>query len=503
MELAHLKGIIMAEHIFTRTELENILSNTVGKTLGQVDKNRVFDKTVDKPKITGIAGDVVEQSILGYPADPKSEPDLLVDGSPVELKTTGLKRVSARDKSGHKLEAKEPMSITAVSLDKIASQTDFYKSKLWHKLEEMLLVYYLYDSSTTVSASEYSNFPIQGFHFYQFSPDDQKIIANDWKIVRDFVANVINNKLDTETEYPKISKLRSQMAYLDTAPKYPNNPRFRLTRAVVTTIARSYLGKEFEPLLPQVDFSSFQELDNILSNLSKRFRGKTISEIASELKVELPLSKNGKVTKQASSIIVARMFSETASSLEDIELFNKFNICYKTITLTKQGKRTEDTKFLNVNFQEWADEAIDFESSFIYSFFAEHKFLFAIFEEQKSKDLYENNVFIGFKRISFDDDFLINEVQRTWGRVRELVNEDKLVNEKLYKKDGSPKINKTGIQQEAPNLPKAENYPLFLRGTGGDSTKKPLSINGVDMYYQNFWLKGSYLADLLSNVDYL
>lgn len=493
----------MAEHIFSRVEVDNILKTTVGKTLGQIDKNHIFDRTITSPKITGIAGDVIEQSVFDYPADPKSEPDLLIDGRPVELKTTGLKRVSSRDRSGHKLEAKEPMSITAVSLNQIANQNDFYNSQLWHKLEELLLVYYLYDSSSTVPAKEYANFPIQGYHFYQFSKDEQKIIENDWKIVRDFVANVWENNLDTEVEFPKISKLRNQMAYLDTAPKYPNKPRFRLTRAVVTTIARSYLGEHFEPLLPQATFSSFKELDKVLSNLARKYKGKTISEIATELCVNLPLSKNGKVTKQASSVIVARMFSETASSLEDIELFNKFSICYKTITLTTQGNRTEDTKFLKVDFQEWADKEINFESSFIYSFFAEQKFLFAIFEEQKSNDLYENNIFLGFKRISFDDEFLTTEVQKTWERVRELVNGKKLINEKLYKKDGSPKINKTGIQQEAPNLPKSESYALFLRGTGSDSTKKPLTINGVKMYYQNFWLKGCYLVDLLSSVDYL
>ena len=87
--------------------------------------------------------------------------------------------------------------------------------------------------------------------------------------------------------------------------------------------------------------------------------------------------------------------------------------------------------------------------------------------------------------------------------MRELVNGKKLINEKIYKKDGSPKMNKTGIQQEAPNLPKSKSYAVFLRGSGSDSTKKPLAINGVQMYYQNFWLKGSYLVDLLSNVDYL
>lgn len=281
----------MAEHIFSRVEVDNILKATVGKTLGQVDKNHIFDRTITNPKITGIAGDVIEQSVFDYPADTKSEPDLLIDGRPVELKTTGLKRVSSRDKSGHKLEAKEPMSITAVSLNQIANQNDFYNSQLWHKLEELLLVYYLYDSSSTVPAKEYANFPIQGYHFYKFSKDEQKIIENDWKIVRDFVANVWENNLDTEVEFPKISKLRNQMAYLDTAPKYPNKPRFRLTRAVVTTIARSYLGVHFEPLLPQANFSSFQELDKILSNLARKYKGKTISEIATELRIDLPLSK--------------------------------------------------------------------------------------------------------------------------------------------------------------------------------------------------------------------
>ncbi|HEY9950086.1 TPA: MutH/Sau3AI family endonuclease [Neisseria meningitidis] len=491
----------MANHIFKRTELESILNKAVGKTLGEVDKNKVFGKTIGNPKITGIAGDVVEQSVLGYPADSKSEPDLLVDGIPVKLKTTGLKKVGKRDKSGYRLAAKEPMSITAVSLDKIAGQTDFYQSPLWHKLREMLLVYYLYDSPTTVAASEYADFPIQGFHFYRFSPEDRKIIENDWKIVRDFVANVINNNLDKETEYPKISKLRNQMAYLDTAPKYPNNPRFRLKTAVVTTIARSYFGKEFAPLLPQAGFSSFQELDKVLSNLSVRYRGKTISEIADDLGV--PLAKNGKIGKQASSIIIARMFSNMASKLEDIELFNKFDICYKTVTLTQQGKRTEDIKFLKVDFQEWADKDIDFEASFIYSFFAGQKFLFAVFEEQKPNDLYENNVFIGFKRIAFDDDFLNGEVRKTWERIRELINQKKLISEKLYRKDGSPKMNKTGIQQEVPNFPKAGQYAVFLRGTGSDSTEKPFSINGIRMYHQNFWLKGSYLAGLLDKADYL
>lgn len=180
----------MADHVFTEEEVVRILDKVVGKTLGQIDKNNVFDKTKEKPKITGIAGDVIEQSVFGYQADTKQEADLLIDGRPVELKTTGLKKSSPKSKSKYALEAKEPMSITAVSVDKIGSQDNFYESTLWHKLEELLLVYYLYDSDKTVKASEYSNFPIQGYQFLIFSEEDKKVLENDWKIVRDFVRNV-------------------------------------------------------------------------------------------------------------------------------------------------------------------------------------------------------------------------------------------------------------------------------------------------------------------------
>lgn len=57
----------MALHKFTRKELDKIFKDAVGNTLGDCDVNNVFAKTIKSPKITGIAGDVVEQSILGYP----------------------------------------------------------------------------------------------------------------------------------------------------------------------------------------------------------------------------------------------------------------------------------------------------------------------------------------------------------------------------------------------------------------------------------------------------
>ena len=60
----------MAEmHPYRKNDLFQRLNAYLGKTLGEADSNNVFDRTIKHPKITGIAGDVVEQSILGYPAD--------------------------------------------------------------------------------------------------------------------------------------------------------------------------------------------------------------------------------------------------------------------------------------------------------------------------------------------------------------------------------------------------------------------------------------------------
>ena len=51
---------------FTKDQVFEILTGAIGKTLGEVDKSRQFDRTIGKPKVTGIAGDVIEQSVFGY-----------------------------------------------------------------------------------------------------------------------------------------------------------------------------------------------------------------------------------------------------------------------------------------------------------------------------------------------------------------------------------------------------------------------------------------------------
>jgi len=127
----------MAGNVFSKDDLDRMLLEIKGKKLGEVDTRNVFDKTIQNSKITGIAGDVIQQSVLGCPADNEQRPDLCVDGVEIELKVTGVRQPN--DEGVY--EAKETMSITAVSVTSI-SREEFESSNFWHKLAHMLIVYY-------------------------------------------------------------------------------------------------------------------------------------------------------------------------------------------------------------------------------------------------------------------------------------------------------------------------------------------------------------------------
>ena len=490
---------VLTGHVFTKKQLETIFSNVVGKTLGQVDRNHIFDRTKTSPKITGIAGDVIEQSVLGYPPDSKQRPDLFVDGIDVELKTTGIR--PPKKKSSDHYEAKEPMSITAVSPEKIIKE-DFETSNYWHKLENLLLVYYLYDSDVTVKAKDYANFPIKSYQFHQFSNEDKEILKNDWCMVRDFIRKLQEEYDHPKDEYPRISsELRKDLMFIDIAPKWPHPPRFRLKRATVSNIVQKHFGEKFEEL--KTNYSTFKELDEKLHQLTEWHRGKTIMQLMSELNIPIILNGKGDVSKSISEQIVVRMFGAKSKKTSKIELFSKIGIIPKTITQTKQGTRTEDTKLFPIDFTEWTDESIEFEDSFVFNYFNNH-FLYILFEEPSSTSKLLENKFLGFKRLVFSHDLIDHDVRKVWNEGRGLINNNQLKETIEIDKDGNPVINKkTGKFKTSINLPKSKDHIFFMRGTGEDSNKKTLVLNGIHMYPQNLWVKGKTLVTMLNELDFI
>lgn len=479
-------------HFFHKDELIKILDSCLNKTLGEVDSNNVFDRTKENPKITGIAGDVIEQSVLGYPADTRQEPDLNIDGIKTELKTTGIKYLNNKTK----FSAKEPMSITAVSPDTIVNEK-FLESNFWHKLEHMLFVYYLYDSPTTVKAAQYANFPIKGYQFHEFDSEDIEILKNDWKIVRDFIINLQENYQNYEDEYPRISyELRPKLMYIDTAPKWPNRPRFRLKRKIVSNIIQEHFGETLEQLPGK--YTSYSEIEGKCHELAEEYKGKTIGELINLLDINV-----NTINKAIGEQIIVKMFGGKSKKMQDIELFNKLGIIGKTITLNEKKRRKEDMKLFTIDFDEIANAECEFEDSQFYDYFANNKFLCIVFQKPYADAERGEDVFVGFKMIDFDEEFIQENVKNIWLKIKDLVNNNKLEDVISLDKNGNPIINKNGVIRSAPNFPKSSEGNLFVRGTSSTSDVKPLKINGIEMYYQQIWIKGLYIVEKLEYEDYL
>ena len=483
--------------IFTRQEIDSLLSTSMGKTLEQVDKAGLFAYHEGKSKVTGIAGDVIEISVLGCERDSKQEPDIIVDGVQVELKTTGLIKPKKKD-SPYLYECKEPVSITAVSIPVIVKE-EFETSNFWHKLAHVLWVYSWYNSPVTVKLDGYKNFPILGFQFYEFDETDRLRLKQDWLLVRDFLIVIHRDypeQSDREKQYPRLShELRSQLMLIDTAPKYPNPPRFRLKRSFATAIADAYFTKKSLEKL-KTPITKYADIDAKCDELNKAYVGKNFAEIAHSLNVQLDNVKN------FAELVVLKMFGSNVSSLNKIDDFVKIGLIAKSLPLDYKGTPKESMKMFMPNFNEWVNED-SFEESFLRDYFSEHQFLFIVYQYKEKNNKNPQTIeFVGFKRIMITDDFIETEVKKCWSEVRSLIKDKRLVIEKKYRKDGAPIINpKTGVQQESPNFPKEAEYDVFLRGSGADSSDKckTLEINGLRMLPQEVWLSRKATLDFYLN----
>ena len=509
---------------YTKDFIYNLLEGVKGKTLGEVDKSNQFARTQKSEKITGIAGDVIEQSVFGYERDSKQECDIEIDGVLTELKTTGVRipktnEKKAKGKTGHEynilLSAKEGISITGVTLEPTI-QTDFFTSHFWEKSKHLLIVFYDYRSYDVVPASHYAEFPIVDYCYNSFSEEERDKLRNDWEIVRDYLQPLYEKYKNPDERRSKMEGfthvVRQNLLLIELVPGYKKrvnkdntfsyqHPRYRLKKTFVDTIVKGHFNQsraDFEVKL-QEPFNSFAELDKRCHLLTEKYKNHSLVQLKEELAIDLQISQ-----KNFTAVCIVKMFDATCNLLSQISDFNKTGIIPKTITITPSGDRTEDMKLKRIDFEEWADRDVDFSDSEIYSYFCEHSFLCPIFCEYDSQDA-SKTIFLGFKRFAFDEDFIENEVRRTWEDSRHLIHTNQLEWEYVLDKKGNKRLNKSGSYMGAPNFPKSIDHEVFFRGGNNDSSDKAKTecVNGIDMLPQFFWLKGSFIANKLKTKDYI
>lgn len=503
---------------FTKEQVYNLLEKVKGKSLGEVDSSRQFDRTIDSPKITGIAGDVIEQSVFGYQKDSKQECDIEIDGVLTELKTTGVRVPKAdlkavRGKKGEAynayLGAKEGISITGVTFEPTI-QLDFNTSHFWEKSQRLLIIFYEYKSYEVVPASGYAKFPIVDYCYNSFSEEEKAKLQNDWEIVRNYLQKVYTEFSDSDKRNEQLigftHLLRPNLLLIELVPGFKRKasgsyqkPRYRLKQTFVDYIVRGHFNKSRakNEIVLKESFSSFAQLDARCHELTVKYGGKTLLELRNILGIDSKV-------KDIAAKCVIRMFGTDCKRLNQISDFTKAGIIVKTITITPRGGRTEDMKLKHIDFEEWADRDADFEDSEVYDYFCEHSFLCPIFCEPDSTDS-SKTTFEGFKRFAFDEAFIENEVRRTWEDSRKLIHRNELEWEYVYDKQGNRRMNKSGSYMGAPNFPKSSDYKVFFRGGADISTEETRteSVNGIRMLPQFFWLKGSYIANKLKEIPYI
>ena len=233
--------------------------------------------------------------------------------------------------------------------------------------------------------------------------------------------------------------------------------------------------------------------------MADKYKGHTFEQLKEELNIETHVK-----TKDFASKCVINMFGAECKKLNQISDFSKAGIIAKTITVTPAGNRTEDMKLKHIDFEEWADRDVDFQDSEVYAYFCEHSFLCPVFCEHDSAKP-EQTTFEGFKRFSFDEAFIENEVKRTWEDSRALIHRNELQWDFVYDSKGQKTLNNSGSYKGAPNFPKSADYLVFFRGGSNDSSDgaKTEIVNGIRMLPQFFWLKGSFIANKLQTINYL
>ena len=503
---------------YTRGYVYQLLEGIKGKTLGEVDSSHQFSRTEKSEKITGIAGDVIEQSVFGYERDSDQECDIEIDGVLTELKTTGVRipksdAPRAKGKTGAEynmfLGAKEGISITGVTLEPTI-QTDFGTSHFWEKSERLLIVFYEYNSYDVVPAAEYARFSIVDYCYNTFSDEERDKLHNDWQLVSNYLKNIYDEFPNQEERNERLIGfthiLRPNLLLIELVPgfKKKNNgsyqkPRYRLKKTFVDYIVRGHFNKsrlQTEISLKDT-FSSFAQLDEKCHILASKYQGKTLKELKELFKISSD-------SKDIAAKCVLRMFDADCNRLNQISDFSKAGIIAKTITLNKDGGRTEDMKLQHIDFGEWADRDIDFIDSEIYNYFCEHSFLCPIFREYDDSNS-DKTVFEGFKRFAFDENFIESEVKKTWEDSRRLIHNNEVEWEYKYDTNGQIKINKSGASSGAPNFPKSSSYIVFFRGGSSVSTEytRTECVNGIRMLPQFFWLKGSFIANKLLEIPFV
>lgn len=433
-----------------------------------------YQYSYENKKRKGGLGEIIEERYFNYKADSLSQADF--SKARVELKVTPYK--VNKNKS---ISAKERLIISMINYMQIVHM-DFYESNAWEKIENILLIYYLWNPKIENRLDYLINF------VYMFSPEgeDLKIIENDFYAIKQKVLEGKAHELsEGDTLYlgaatkSANSDIRTQQPYSSILAK----PRaFSLKASYMTYVLRNYIledAKKEDKILKDNETLEFKVY--VLEQIYKH-KGKKDKELFKEFfGIENPTAKD-KYSRLAFSILGVKT--------KNAEEFKKANIIVKSIRIESNDKIKESISFPPFKIMELVNQ--EWEDSDIYHFFSETKFLFVIYRKYGKSYYLEGAEFWNMPMRDIE-----GKLKEEWERARNIFREGvsftiKGVNTPI--KNNLPKKSDTDILHVRPHAAKAAYLINGKKyGSGELSRDTDLLPGGNQMTIQSFWLNNDYV----------
>lgn len=471
--------------------IEHYAQHLVGHTFSDVVEWAILPDSqsyANRARKGGL-GNLIEECYFGYAANGRSEADFAEAG--VELKVTPIEK-----RKEEKYAAGERLVLSMISYNEPVVHC-FEDSHMWQKSKLLLLICYLRDRSIK------DNLLYEIRYASLFTPPEKDliIIRNDYSIIINKIENGLAQELsESDTMYLGACTKGATAATSYVPQFYPPHTAakrraFCYKQSYMTYVINTYIAKTVESTESVVDNpellrkTSFERY--LIDYKLAPFIGKTDRELCNIFNRAYNNNKAQWVD------LTYRMLGIKSNSAEE---FVKANIVVKTIRIEDDGKIRENMSFPAFEYKKIVNEK--WEDCWLHHYFAETKFLFAVFKKDGSSYRFK-----GAKLWNMPYKDLEETVHCGWQSTVETIKRGpKLV----------PKKQKNGVVILNDFLKESDDVVIHVRphasksyyrfpdgtqygnGTLSDANELP---DGRWMTTMSFWLNSSYVLKQLQPLN--
>lgn len=458
----------------------------VGKTFAEILFENITDEDEYKteydrfnnPRGKGSLGELIEKYYFFLEINNESRPDF--DEADVELKVTPYEQ----NKNGS-YKAGERLILGMIPNSSPIPDT-FYESKLYKKIQTILLILYLRDKSMDRIENIINYTQLVSLES-DILKDDFEIILSDYQIITDKIkAGLAHELSESDTMYLGAAT-KGASAKRSLQPQYYNldipakRRAFSLKQGYMTAFINQHVFNNTQTYDSIVDQPvSTNEFQHIVLDKILQYKGWASTDLFNKFGIS---SK----AKSKYAMLVYAMLGIKSNRAEE---FEKSNTQIKTIRLSENNTLREHMSFPTINLIEFA--STEWEDSVIYETFSETRFFFIVFKEQGEDYHLMNAIFWNMPQNDLDE-LAYKDWQSYVGEINSGI-EFKVTPNRIT--NSLPKPSQTSVIHLRPKAAKSAHK---IDGVSYGDINRDADVlpNGDMMTKQCFWLNKEYILSMI------